>query len=378
MMQSKLPNVGTTIFSVMSKMAFDYNAINLSQGFPNFEIDNRLKEIYHQSIDENVHQYAPMGGNNLLLQQLSGLIETEYQRKCNPETEILVTAGATQGIFTILQAIVNIGDEVVVLDPCYDCYDPAIVLSGGKAVHIPLDIDYTPDWNRIETAINKSTKVLIINNPHNPSGKTWKNSDIESLKEILNRNPSVLLLADEVYEFITFEKKHISLNSVPELRERTIITSSFGKTFHITGWKVGYIVAPKTIMDEIKKVHQFLVFSVNSVAQEVLVRYLKEVNVSLLGDFYQAKRDLFRVQLKSSKFKLLPSEGTYFQLADYSEISDEQDVDFTIRLVKEFGVASIPLSVFSKEPDKNLRHIRFCFAKTDKTIEKATEKLCKI
>lgn len=377
MTNSKLPQVGTSIFSVMSKMASDFNAINLSQGFPNFEVDNRLRAIYHDVIDENVHQYAPMAGNPMLLNQLGELILKEYQRNCNPEKEILVTAGATQGIFTLLQAFINHGDEVIVLDPCYDCYDPAITLSGGKAVHIPLGLDYSPDWNRIEVAFNNATKLIIINNPHNPSGRVWGESDMNALKVLLDKFPKVLVLSDEVYEFITFEKKHLSVNSIPELRERSIITSSFGKTFHITGWKVGYIVAPEKLMNEIKKVHQFLVFSVNSVAQQVLANYLKEVDVSALGVFYKQKRDAFRNQLQKSKFKLLPCEGSYFQLVDYSAISDENDIDFTIRLVKEYGVASIPLSVFSKEKDTR-KHIRFCFAKTDETIAQATEKLCKI
>lgn len=361
----------------MSKMALDFNAINLSQGFPNFEVDKRFREIYHQVIDENVHQYAPMAGNPMLLNQLKELILKEYQRNCNPEKEILVTAGATQGIFTILQALINHGDEVIVLDPCYDCYDPAITLSGGKAVHIPLGLDYSPDWNRIESAFNDATKLIIINNPHNPSGKVWNEIDMKNLQNLLDRFPNVLVLSDEVYEFITFEKRHLSVNSIPELRERAIIASSFGKTFHITGWKVGYIVAPEKLMDELKKVHQFLVFSVNSVAQQVLANYLKEVEVSTLGSFYKEKRDAFRNQLQKSNFKLLPCEGSYFQLVDYSAISNENDIDFTVRLVKEFGVAAIPLSVFSKEKDAR-KHIRFCFAKTDETLTLATEKLCKI
>jgi methionine aminotransferase len=377
MIKSKLPEVGTTIFSVMSKMALEYDAINLSQGFPNFAIDPVLKKIYHQVIDENTHQYPPMAGNINLLKQLSMLIEKEYKRKCNTESEILVTAGATQGVFTVFQALVFSGDEVAVLDPCYDCYDPAIRLSGGIPIHIPLSLDYLPDWNKIEAAISDKTKMLLINNPHNPSGRVWSQEDLSSLKQLMEKYPQLILLSDEVYEFITFEKKHLSLHGIPELWERTIITSSFGKTFHITGWKVGYLVAPTSLMTEIKKVHQFLVFSVNSVVQETLAQYLNVVQVQELGIFYQAKRDFFRHHLEKSRFKLLPSEGSYFQVADYSEISDEKDVDFAVRMIKEFGVATIPLSVFSHQ-ERNQKHIRFCYAKTDETMELATEKLCKI
>lgn len=374
---SKLPAVGTTIFSVMSKLAVEHKAINLSQGFPNFPIDATLKKIYQKTIDLDVHQYAPMPGNQKLLFQIAQLIQRQYQRTVNFESQILVTAGATQGIFSVIQALVEHNDEVVVLDPCYDCYDPAIVLAGGKPIHISLTNEYLPDWQKINDAISDKTKMLIINNPHNPSGRIWQEADFQSLESIMESYPKLILLSDEVYEFITFEQKHISVHGRSKIADRTIIVSSFGKTFHITGWKMGYLVAPEKHMIEIKKVHQFLVFSVNSVAQETLARYLEVVDVNQLGSFYQEKRDLFRNLLTKSRFQLLPSEGTYFQVASYAEISDESDIDFTQRLVKEFGVATIPISVFNQSA-KDIKHIRFCYAKTDETLIQAAEKLCKI
>lgn len=374
---SKLPSVGTSIFSVMSKLASDHNAINLSQGFPNFPIDPMLKNILKECIEEEVHQYSPMAGNQLLLERISQLIESNYSRNVSPTTEILVTAGATQGIFTAIQAFVNQGDEVVILDPCYDCYDPAIILAGGKPQHIPLNHEYLPDWELIDHTITSNTKILIINNPHNPSGKIWTKGDFAALDLILQKYPQLILISDEVYEYITFENRHISINSIPSISERAIIISSFGKTFHITGWKVGYVVAPEKLMNEIKKVHQYLVFSVNSVAQVAIAQYLSKVNVLNLGSFYQKKRDLFSELMKNSTFKLLPSEGTYFQLADYSNVSDLADVEFTKQLVTKHGVATIPVSVFNQSPVE-VKHIRFCFAKTDETLINATNILCKI
>lgn len=374
---SKLPHIGTTIFSVMSKMAVDYNAINLSQGFPNFPVDPLLIDCYQNALTKDVHQYAPMPGNPALLTQISALISKQYQRDCNIATELLVTAGATQGIYTIIQSLIYSGDEVVILDPCYDCYDPSIILAGGIPVHVSLNEDYLPDWDKIDAAITPKTKLLIINNPHNPSGRVWESKEFEALKHLMTKHEQLYLLSDEVYEYISFETKHISLNTIPSLHDRTIIVSSFGKTFHITGWKMGYLVAPENLMHEIKKVHQYIVFSVNSVAQVALSEYLSKMDVNELGTFYAKKRDLFRKLLASSKFKLLPCEGSYFQLADYSAISKETDVQFAERLVKEFGVAAIPVSVFNKN-GYDQHHIRFCFAKTDETLIQATEKLCKI
>lgn len=370
---SKLPKVGTSIFSVMSKMAADHQAINLSQGFPNFSIDPRLKEAQEKVVRNGLaNQYCPMAGLPTLMEQIAITIKASYQKSIDVSSELLITAGATQAIYTILQSLVYPGDEVLILDPCYDCYDPAIVMSGGIAKHISLNDDYTPNWDLIEKSINAKTRILITNNPHNPSGRIWTPSDFEALEQIAEKHPQLLILSDEVYEYITFEQKHISIHQRPKLADRAISVSSFGKTFHITGWKIGYIVAPKQYMDEIKKVHQFLVFCVNSVSQHTLAAYMQEVNVQELGAFYQQKRDYFQSLIKDSRFELLPSEGTYFQLASYSQISNEKDVDFTQRLILEHKIATIPVSVFNDD-GKDLNHIRFCFAKTDETLEQAAE-----
>lgn len=374
---SKLPHVGTTIFTTMSKMASDYNAINLSQGFPNFPIDPVLEEIVRSKANENVHQYAPMSGLPILLEQISKLILNQYQRKTDSQTELLVTAGATQAIFTTIQALVHKDEEVIILDPSYDCYESPVILAGAKPIRIPLNENFLPDWGRIRNSVSDKTRLIITNNPHNPSGTVWKKDDILELEKLVLDFPNLIVLSDEVYEFISFENKHISANASEILKERSVIVSSFGKTFHITGWKIGYVVAPEFLMKEIKKVHQFLVFCVNSLAQASLAEYMNRVDVSHLGKFYQEKRDVFREQLKNSRFELLPCEGTYFQLGSYSAISAEGDVEFAKRLVVEHGVATIPLSVFNADGEDR-KILRFCFAKDDTTIQQATEKLCKI
>ncbi|MCR9171458.1 MAG: methionine aminotransferase [bacterium] len=374
---SKLPQVGTTIFTVMSKLANDHNAINLSQGFPNFPVDDKLTSILAKKATEDVHQYMPMPGSPALRIEIASMINKVYKRVVHPDSELLITAGATQAIFTAIMALVKEGDEVIVLDPAYDCYDPTIRLSGGTPIHVPLNDSYQPDWEKINAACNEKTRMIVTNNPHNPSGRMWNASDFDALESLMSKNERLLWLSDEVYEFITFESEHISAHHHPNLYARSIITSSFGKTFHITGWKMGYMIAPEALMIEIKKVHQFNVFCVNSVAQSVLTDYLPQVDVTQLGAFYQQKRDLFASLMKESRFELLPCDGTYFQLADYSAISDESDVDFCQRLTTEFGVAAIPVSVFN-DPPIDRKHIRFCFAKDDETLIKATEKLCKI
>lgn len=374
---SKLPNVGTTIFTTMSKMAIDYNTINLSQGFPNFPVDPILEEIVRSKTRENVHQYAPMSGLPILLEQISKLVLNQYQRKTDPQTELLVTAGATQAIFTTIQALVHKDEEVIILDPSYDCYESPVILAGAKPIRIPLNENFLPDWDRIRSSVSDKTRLIITNNPHNPSGTVWKNDDILELEKLVVDFPNLIVLSDEVYEFISFESKHISANTSKILKDRSVIVSSFGKTFHITGWKIGYVVAPEFLMKEIKKVHQFLVFCVNSLAQASLAEYMNHVDVSQLGNFYQDKRDVFREQLKNSRFELLPCEGTYFQLGSYTNISAESDVDFAKRLVVEYGVATIPLSVFNADGEDR-KILRFCFAKDDNTIQQATEKLCKI
>ncbi|MBF2708256.1 methionine aminotransferase [Flavobacterium soyangense] len=372
---SKLPHVGTSIFTVMSKMAAEYNAINLSQGFPNFRVDERLTDNLARLAKENVHQYLPMSGYTPLLTKITALVLKSYNRIILPETEILVTAGATQAIFTTITALINIDDEVIILDPSFDCYEAPVLLCRAKPVRINLNNDYTPNWERIEKAFSPKTKMIIVNNPHNPAGKTLTEADFEALETLLQKYPDVILLSDEVYEYITFEQSHISAHSREKLTNRAVVISSFGKSFHITGWKVGYLVAPVHLMNEVKKVHQFMVFSVNSIAQVAISEYLDVVAVDELGTFYQEKRDYFRTLLQNSRFELLPCEGTYFQVASYASISAENDVDFCKRLIVEHGVAAIPLSSFYGDA-KDEKRIRFCFAKDNKTLEDAAKRLC--
>lgn len=374
---SKLPNITTSIFTIMSKMAAEHNAINLSQGFPNFPVDEKLTEIVARLAKEDIHQYTPMAGHPPLMTKIANLVNRSYQRNIEPETELLVTTGATQGIFTTIQALVENQDEVIVLDPSYDCYEAPILLCNAKAIRVPLNDDYTPNWKNIEAACTSKTKMIIINNPHNPTGKILNESDIKALENLLEKFPEIILLSDEVYEYITFEEKHISVHTRPQLRNRAVVISSFGKTFHITGWKIGYVVAPEQLMKEIKKVHQFLVFSVNSLAQAAISEYLDNVLIDEISIFFQQKRDYFRELLSKSRFELMPCEGTYFQVVSYKAISNENDVDFCKHLITEHGVAAIPISNFY-ENGKDLHLIRFCFAKDNATLEEAARRLCKI
>jgi methionine aminotransferase len=376
-MQTKLPKVGTTIFTTMSKMASEHNAINLSQGFPNFPIDPLLQELLVKNTTENVHQYAPMAGLPVLLDQIAALIHGAYGRSVDPTTELLVTAGATQGIYTAIQALVHPGEEVVVIDPSYDCYDPAILLAQGKPIHLSMDENYAINWREVRETVTQRTRMIVINNPHNPSGRMLNDEDFDQLISLLEDHPNLVLLSDEVYEFITFGKTHYSAHNNEILRNRSVIVSSFGKTFHITGWKVGYLVAPENLMREIKKVHQFLVFSVNSIAQKTLADYIPHVQVNQLGSFYKEKRDRFQTLMEGSKFELLPSDGTYFQTARFTNLSGLSDVMFCEWLVKDVGVAAIPMSVFY-EDQHDYRTVRFCFAKTDETLVEATKRLCQI
>ena len=376
-LKSKLPDVGTTIFSVMSKMVTEHNAINLSQGFPYFPVDQGLLAAYHEVIDEQFHQYMPMPGYAPLAVEIAHKVKMHYGRSVNSEKEVLITAGATQAIFTAIQALVHPGDEVVVLDPAYDCYAPAVELCAGHPVHVNLNADFSVDWNKVNDAITEKTRLLIVNNPHNPGGAVFSLNDIEALETILDQHPHVMLLSDEVYEYIHFDKPHISANTREKLVDKTIVVSSFGKTFHVTGWKIGYLVAPEDIMNEIKKVHQFNVFCVSSTAQATLAKYLPQTNLSSLSSFYKQKRDLFRNLISESKFELLDCHGSYFQVARYSEISELNDVDFSIEMTQKHGVAVIPISVFNRDKHDD-KLIRFCFAKDDDTLIKAAEKLCKI
>ncbi|TDE04836.1 methionine aminotransferase [Flavobacterium sandaracinum] len=374
---SKLPNISTSIFTVMSKMAAEHNAINLSQGFPNFPVDERLTDIVAKLAKENVHQYTPMSGYPPLLSKIAVLIQNSYQRTVQPETELLVTAGATQGIFTTITALVKNNDEVIILDPSYDCYEAPVLLSNATPIRVALNDDYTPNWEIIEKACTTKTKMIIINNPHNPTGKILTESDFEALEMLLEKYPDIVLLSDEVYEYITFEEKHISAHTREKLLNRCVMVSSFGKSFHVTGWKIGYLVAPDYLMKEIKKVHQFLVFSVNSICQMAISAYLDLVSTAAIGELYQEKRDYFRQLLKDSRFELMPCEGTYFQVVSYAAISNENDVAFCKRLIIEHGVAAIPISTFYAD-GKDLKLIRFCFAKDNATLEEAARRLCVI
>ena len=374
---SKLPHIGTSIFTVMSQMASEHNAINLSQGFPNFPVDERLTSILARLAKENIHQYTPMSGLPSLLEKITNLTNQSYQRIISPKEEILIAAGATEGIFATIQALVKTNDEVIILDPSYDCYEAPILLSNAKPIRISLNDDFTPNWGKIANITNNNTKLIIINNPHNPTGKTWTENDFLQLEKLVDAYPNLYVLSDEVYEYITFEQKHISVHHRPKLWEKSIIIGSFGKSFHITGWKVGYVIAPENLMVEIKKVHQFLVFSVSSIAQHAINEYIDLVDVNAIGKFYQQKRDFFQYLLKDTNLELLPCEGTYFQVASYASISNENDIDFTKRLVTKFGVATIPISIFYANNNDN-KCIRFCFAKDDDTLIQAAERLRKL
>lgn len=374
---SKLPNTGTSIFTVMSALAAEHGALNLSQGFPNFPVDPLLREALQRAAAGEHHQYQPMPGHRGLREKIAALIARFYQRTLDPDREVLITAGATQGLFSAIQALTVPGDEVAMLDPCYDSYEPSVLMAGARPLHIPLDHQFLPDWDRIGAALSDRTRILIINNPHNPSGRVWRAHDTEALAALLERHPRLLVLSDEVYEFITFDHPHRSVHQHPALRDRSIVVSSFGKTFHITGWKIGYVTGPAALMEEIRKVHQFVVFCVNSVAQAALHDYLDQVDAGRLGGFYRDKRDAFRGLLAGSRFELLPCEGSYFQVARYGAISDEPDTAFCRRLIREHGVATIPLSVFHAD-GRDDRMIRFCFAKDADTLTRAAERLCAI
>lgn len=376
---SKLPSVETTIFTVMSKLAAENNAINLSQGFPDFECSPELIELVYKYMKQGNNQYSPMAGALVLREIIAQKTEIIYGAKYNPDTEITITAGATQAIYTAIAAIVQEGDEVIVFEPAYDCYQPAIELNGGKTIYLQLKSpDYSIDWNEVKKVINHRTKMIIINSPHNPTGAVFKESDLKILESI-TEGTDIVIVSDEVYEHIIFDNiTHQSVARYSSLAARSFIVSSFGKTFHTTGWKIGYCVAPKELMAEFRKVHQFLIFAVNTPIQLALAEYLKkEENYLSLGNFYQQKRDYFLKLIKNSRFKVVQSHGTYFQLLDYSNITKEKDTDFAIRMTKEFKLASIPVSVFYHEPE-NDKILRFCFAKKEETLENAAEILCKI
>ena len=371
---SKLPNVASSIFSVMGQMANDYKAINLSQGFPNFPSDPALIALVDQAMNAGFNQYAPMAGDFALRMEISKKIESLYHHFYNPETEITITAGATQAIFTIIAAFIGQEDEVIIFTPAYDCYAPTVSLFGGKVVPVQLKSPhYLPDWEEVKDKVSSKTKMIIINSPHNPSGMLFSKEDILELQDLAEEN-DLLVLSDEVYEHIVFDgNSHQSVSRFPQLASRSFITASFGKTFHNTGWKMGYCTAPEHLMKEFQKVHQFNVFCVNHPIQKALATYLKDSeNYLKLSDFYQQKRDFFLHLIEGSKFGTIPAKGTYFQMLDFSQISDLNDIDFAETLLKKHKVATIPTSVFNVGK-KDYKQIRVCFAKTDETLAKAAE-----
>ena len=373
---SRLPRVGTTIFTVMSALAQEHGAVNLGQGFPDFAGDPALLDAVTSAMHAGHNQYPPMTGVPALREAVAAKIDTLYGHRYDAASEITITAGATQAILTAILALVHPGDEVIVLDPCYDSYEPNIVLAGGVPVHVPLTPGtFRPDFDRIAEALNPRTRAIIINTPHNPSATVWRAADMERLTELL-RPIRVLVISDEVYEHMVFDgAPHQSAARWPELAARSVIVSSFGKTYHVTGWKVGYVAAPAALMAEFRKVHQFNVFTVNTPMQHALATYMADPRPYLdLSAFYQHKRDLFRAGLACTRLRLLPSEGSYFQCVDYSAVSELPEADFCRWLTLEVGVAAIPLSAFYAGGTEQ-RLARFCFAKKDSTLEHALQRM---
>lgn len=376
---SKLPKVGTTIFTTMSKLAAEENAINLSQGFPDFPIDPALADLANKHMRNGRNQYPPMAGLMPLRERIAEKMARQYNASYDPETEVTITAGATQGIFTAIMAVIKEGEEAIIFTPAYDCYAPAVELAGGKPVYVQLRSgDYAIDWKQVKKVVNRRTRMIIINNPHNPVGSILSNKDLSQLENI-TRDNDIVVLSDEVYEHIVFDgKEHLSVAKYPNLANRAFAVFSFGKTFHCTGWKMGYVVAPHNLMAEFRKVHQYNVFTANSFLQYALAEYMENAeNYNHIHALYQKKRNVFVEALKGSKFHPLHTQGSYFQLLDYSKITDEEDTAFAIRLTKEFKVASIPVSVFYHNPVHD-HVLRFCFAKEDETLLKAAELLHKV
>ncbi len=379
MIETKLPKVGTTIFSVMSQLALQHKAVNLGQGFPDFEPPQALRDALSRAMNEGRNQYAPMHGTAALREQIVSKVGQLYGRKLDVDTDITVTSGATEAIFAAIAATVRAGEEVIVFDPAYDCYEPAIELQGARAVHIPLTVPtFAVDWQRVRDAVTPKTRMIMINSPHNPSGAVLSAADLDELAAIV-RNTGIVVLSDEVYEHIVYAGQHESVLRHPELAERSIVISSFGKTYHCTGWKVGYAVAPAALSAEFRKVHQYLTFCTFHPAQAAFAEFMAShpEHYLELPAFYRAKRDRFRALLAPSRFKLLDVPGGYFQLVDYSAIRDEDDLAFSKWLVEQGGVAAIPLTPFY-ESAPGTRLLRLCFAKSDATMEAAAERLCKL
>jgi methionine aminotransferase len=377
--KTKLPRSGESIFAVMSKYSIEQNALNLSQGFPDFEISGELIELVHHYMKKGFNQYAPMPGVPKLREAISKMVEMNHGQYYNPETEINITAGATQALYTAISAFVKDNDEVIVFDPAYDSYTPAIKINGGTVKHAQMEMPgYTIDWQKVARLVTSHTRMIVINTPHNPTGAVLTEDDMLQL-ERLTENSDIIVLSDEVYEHLIYDGlQHQSVCRFPGLAKRSLAVGSFGKTFHATGWKVGYMLAPENLMKEFRKVHQWVVFAVNTSIQMAMAEYLADENTyKSLPAFYQKKRDLFVDLIKDSRFKIIPSHGTYFQCLDYSAISDEADLDFAKRLTAENKISSIPLSSFFKD-GRDDKILRFCFAKKEETLKKAAEILCKI
>jgi len=377
--QSRLPGVGLSIFAVMSQKAAAHGALNLSQGFPDFEPPPALRQRVTEHLESGHNQYAPMPGLPRLREAVAAKTQCVYGVEVDPETEITVTTGATEALFAAFQSLVHPGDEVILFDPAYDAYDPAVRLAGGTPVHIPLQPpDYTVDWQRVRDMVGERTRVIAINSPHNPAGSLLSREDLGELEAIVERT-GAWVVSDEVYEHIVFDgEQHISALELPGLRQRSLVISSFGKTYHATGWKVGYCIAPPALSWELRKLHQFITFCVNTPVQHAYADFLEhEHHYRELGAVYQQKRDHFSRVLADSRFRVLPCRGTYFQLLDYSAISDEDDTAFVERLLREHGVAAIPVSAFYAGGTDH-RVLRMCFAKDEATLEQAGERLCAI
>ena len=377
--RSKLPGIGTTIFSVMSQLAQEHQAINLSQGFPDYDCDPILVELVANAMKDGFNQYAPMIGMQVLRELIADKTNQLYGAYYNPDSEVTITAGGTQAIFTALTASIHPGDEVIIFEPAYDSYAPTIKMLGGVVKSYEMaPPEYTIDWDMVRKLFSSNTKMIILNSPQNPTGHTLKESDMQELIK-LTQGTDVLILSDEVYEHLVYDgQQHHSMALYPELRERSFIAASFGKLLHTTGWKLGYCIAPENLMKEFRKIHQFNVFSVNTPMQVGIANYLKDPSVYLgLADYFQQKRDLFRSLMEATRFKLLPCSGSYFQCVTYENLSDESDTEIAMRLIKDHGVASIPVSAFYiRNTDHHV--LRFCFAKKQETLEKAVDRLVKL
>jgi len=376
---SKLPGTGTSIFAVMTGLAKQYNAVNLSQGFPDFPVSQELMDKVYFYMQDGNNQYAPMPGIPGLRKAISKMFKLNHGANYNPDSEVNITAGATQALFTAISAFISHGDEVIVFEPAYDSYVPAVVVNGGivrySELHYP---DYRIKWDEVKKLVNEKTKMIIINSPHNPTGSVLYEEDLKALEHLL-KGTDIVVLSDEVYEHLIFDGiQHQSVCRFPDLSQRSLLVGSFGKTFHATGWKIGFVLAPENLMKEFRKVHQFVVFAVNTPIQMAFGEYLNNPeNYSGLGEFFQKKRDFFVKAVQASMFKVIPSYGTYFQLLDYSNISEKNEMEFAEELVREHGLASVPVSPFYHD-NKSNKALRFCFAKEESTLTRAAEILCRI